>query len=111
MGLISGNIIAYSIIEKNISKIKNEKIDFHNVDEKIQNNKQLSIGDTQTPEITGNQTVETTLSEEEQIKINLERLNAYIEAKKQREQEQQVQVSPSEEVENVQQKEGKNKQP
>ena len=111
LGLISGNIIAYSIIEKNISKIKNEKIDFHNVDEKIQNNKQLSIGDTQTPEITTNQTDETAISEEEQEKINLERLYAYIEAKKQREQEQQVQVSPSEEVENVQQKERKNKQP
>ena len=119
LGLISGNIIAYSIIEKNISKIKNEKIDFHNVDEKIQNNQQLSIGDTQTTEFIGNQTDETILpeeneeelatniTEEEQVKINLERLNAYIEAKKQREQEQQVQVSPSEEVENVQQKEGK----
>ena len=57
----------------------------------------------QTTQQIENQTEE--LSEEEQIKINLERLNAYIEAKKQREQEQQVQVSPSEEVGNVQQNE------
>lgn len=49
--------------------------------------------------------VATNITEEEQVKINLERLNAYIEAKKQREQEQQVQVSPSEEAENVQQNE------
>ena len=38
-------------------------------------------------------------------KINLERLNAYIEAKKQREQEQQAQVSPSAEMGDVQQNE------
>lgn len=66
---------------------------------------QSNVGNTQTPEIIGNQTDETTISEEEQEKINLERLNAYIEAKKQREQEQQVQVSPSEEMGNVQQNE------
>ena len=42
--------------------------------------------------------VATNITEEEQVKINLERLNAYIEAKKQREQEQQVQVSQSEEA-------------
>ena len=45
--------------------------------------------------------VATNITEEEQEKINLERLNAYIEAKKQREQEQQVQVSPSVEMVNV----------
>ena len=60
--------------------------------------KQSNVVNTQTPEIIGNQTDETAISEEEQVKINLERLNAYIEAKKQREQEQQVQVSPSEEA-------------
>lgn len=49
--------------------------------------------------------VVTNITEEEQEKINLERLNAYIEAKKQREQEQQVQVSPSEEAGNAQQNE------
>ena len=66
---------------------------------------QSNVGNTQTPEIIGNQTDETAISEEEQVKINLERLNAYIEAKKQREQEQQVQVSPSEQMRNVQQNE------
>ena len=60
--------------------------------------KQSNVVNTQTPEIIGNQTDETTISEEEQVKINLERLNAYIEAKKQREQEQQVQVSPSDKL-------------
>ena len=87
------------------------------INETTQNEPQQSnIRNTQTPEIIGNKANETTLpeeneeevadvTEEEQIKINLERLNAYIEAKKQREQEQQVQVSPSEEVENVQQNE------
>ena len=64
---------------------------------------QSDVVNTHTPEIIGNQTVETAISEEEQVKINLERLYAYIEAKKQREQEQQVQVSPSEEAGNVQQ--------
>ena len=59
---------------------------------------QSNVGNTQTPEIIGNQTDETAISEEEQEKINLERLYAYIEAKKQREQEQQVQVSQSEEA-------------
>ena len=49
--------------------------------------KQSNVGNTQTPEIIGNQTDETAISEEEQEKINLERLYAYIEAKKQREQE------------------------
>ena len=38
--------------------------------------------------------VATNVTEEEQQKINLERLYAYIEAKKQRDQKQQVQVSP-----------------
>ena len=59
---------------------------------------QSDVVNTQTPEIIGNKTDETAISEEEQVKINLERLNAYIEAKKQREQEQQVQVSQSEEA-------------
>ena len=66
---------------------------------------QSNVVNTQSPEITTNQTDETAISEEEQVKINLERLNAYIEAKKQREQEQQAQVSPSAEIGNVQQNE------
>ena len=49
--------------------------------------------------------VATNITEEEQVKINLERLYAYIEAKKQREQEQQAQVSPSAEMGKVQQNE------
>ena len=66
---------------------------------------QSNVGNTQTLEIIGDKANETAISEEEQEKINLERLYAYIEAKKQREREQQVQVSPSGEIENVQQNE------
>ena len=69
-------------------------------DDLLKNNKPINETE-QTVQPIENQKEE--LSEEEQVKINLERLNAYIESKKQKEQEQQVQVSPSAEVENVQQ--------